>query len=440
MGISNLRYRSFVVLEEHTLKKDPGGPRWYKSTLAVDRRRARIPKLIKVTDRMYSAVGYAISNVIYVLSDKSVIVIDTTESTAAAAASLADFRKFCQLPIRYIIYTHFHGDHISGASAFWTPSTIVIAQKGILAEIKKNDLLLPYRKRMTRHQFGFKRVLWRGPESRNRHPEFGYVSPDIVFDEEYRFEEGRVRFELYHTMGETLDHLMVWLPDEQVLLPGDLFYRSFPMLSNPMRPDRPVLEWAESLERMRALQARHLIPSHGTPISGAEEIDLTLANYGKAIRHIHDETVNLINSGLGLEEILHRVRLPKYLAELPYLQEHYGKVDWAIRGIFRQYTGWYSFDPKELKPSPRAILDNALIEACGGVEALIARARKALADDQPQLALELVDIVIAARPGSRRAHSVRVKALSRLIAAATNGVERNIYKTALRRAQRNGNN
>lgn len=40
----------------------------------------------------------------------------------------------------------------------------------------------------------------------------GYLPPDITFDDEYQFNEGGVAFELYHTQGETVDHLMVWLP------------------------------------------------------------------------------------------------------------------------------------------------------------------------------------------------------------------------------------
>src|SRR5262249_21763999 len=131
-------------------------------------------------------------------------------------------------------------------------------------------------------------------------PENGYVPPNTLFDEEYPFEEGGVRFELYHTQGETPDHLMVWLPQEQVLLPGDFLYHSVPMLASPMKPDRPVQEWVQSLERMRKLQPAYLVPSHWNPVVGREEIDTTLANYAKAIRYVHDETYKRINQGLSL--------------------------------------------------------------------------------------------------------------------------------------------
>src|ERR1044072_3663786 len=79
--------------------------------------------LIKVTDRVYCATGYALGNVIYVITNKSVVVIDTTESAAAARRTLEEFRKVSQLPVSYIIYTHHHGDHINGAKAFKNDAT-----------------------------------------------------------------------------------------------------------------------------------------------------------------------------------------------------------------------------------------------------------------------------------------------------------------------------
>jgi alkyl sulfatase BDS1-like metallo-beta-lactamase superfamily hydrolase len=393
-------------------------------------------QLIRVNDRMYCATGYAISNVLYVITGKSVVVIDTTESMAAARASFNDFRKICSLPVSHIIYTHFHGDHIRGAKVFHRPSTQVIAQKRMPEEVAYVTRMLPYRRRVTALQFGFHLK----PEARGvmllNEPQNGYIPPDILFDEEYQFREGDLSFELYHTQGETPDHLMVWIPEEKALFPGDLYYASFPMLSNPMRPDRPVSAWAESLERMRTLRPQYLIPSHSQPVSGAEEIDCVLSNYAQAIRYVHDETLKRINQGVKLEEIRRQVKLPQKLACLPYLQPLYGKVEWSVNGVFRQHTGWYSFNPTDLNPGPRAVLHRALLEASGGPAPLIARARKALRQSQNQLVLELTDIVLSARPANRVAHAIRLRALRRLGAASQNGVEQNIYRAAAEEAAR----
>lgn len=391
-------------------------------------------KLLRVTDRVYCAIDYAISNVLYVIAGKSVVVIDTTESLAAARASFDEFRKICSLPVSHIIYTHFHGDHIRGAKVFHIPSTQVIAQKKMPEEVAYVRRMLPYRRRVTALQFGFHlRPEERGVTLLNE-PENGYIPPDTLFDEQYEFKEGDLSFELYHTQGETVDHLMVWIPEEQALFPGDLYYSSFPMLSNPMRPDRPVLAWAESLERMRALHPRYLVPSHSQPLSGGEEIDSVLSNYARAIRFVHDETVKRINQGLPLEEIRRQVKLPTDLSRLPYLQENYGTVAWSVNGVFRQYTGWYSFNPIDLNPGSRAVLHRALLDATAGPEPLVIRARRALREGQNQLALELTDIVLGARSANRAAHAIRLRAFQQLGTSSQNGVEQNIYRTAAKKA------
>jgi alkyl sulfatase BDS1-like metallo-beta-lactamase superfamily hydrolase len=72
----------------------------------------------KLSDTVYTAVGYAASNVHFLIGDSGIVLIDTTETTQAAENILADFRAISTLPITTIIYTHSHRDHISGATVF----------------------------------------------------------------------------------------------------------------------------------------------------------------------------------------------------------------------------------------------------------------------------------------------------------------------------------
>jgi alkyl sulfatase BDS1-like metallo-beta-lactamase superfamily hydrolase len=408
------------------------------SSLACGQLRNQTPELIKVTERVSCATGYALGNVICIRTDKSLVIVDTTESPAAAREILQALRKISPLPVSHIIYTHHHGDHINGAKVFKGPATKIIAQNNFVPEFAKYRLLIEHNRRVNATQFAAtlpaaERGISLAADRYGKPPqaqEVGYLAPDILFDEKYSFEEGGVRFDLAHTRGETLDHLMVWLPGEQVLLPGDLFYPSFPMLSSPMKPERPVSEWAESLERMRKLQPAYLVGSHGTPVTGRAAIDATLANYIKAIRHVHDETIKRINQGLTLEEIRRQVRLPEDLAKLPYLAPLYGRVDWAVNGIYRQYTGWYDLNPANLNPGRKQSFHRALLEASGGPEALVKKARHALEGGRHQLVLDLTDVILDVEAGHRAAHALRAEALEKLGEAAQNGVERNIYRAA----------
>ncbi|MGO4883721.1 MAG: alkyl sulfatase dimerization domain-containing protein [Bryobacteraceae bacterium] len=388
------------------------------------------PELIRVNPHVYCATGYALGNVTFILTERSVVVVDTTEGQTPAQAVRNDFRKVSALPVSYIIYTHHHGDHIHGAKVFAGPDTKVIAQRNHLEEMRKYVLTAGYNRRLNI-------VQWAADVSREQrgttlgvdllHPGVsGYIKPDITFDEEYKFTEGGVRFELYHTLGETVDHLMVWLPDFDTLLCGDLFYWSFPMLASPGKPDRPVLEWAASLDRIRALHPAYLVGSHSRPLTGRAAIDQALANYARAIRFVHDETVKRINAGEPLDRIRAEVQLPPDLAAQPYLQPVYGTVPWAVNGVFRQYTGWYDFDPAHLNGGDPAALHRALVEAAGGADAIVRRAQKAADNGQLQLALELVEVA----GDDSAAHRLRTQLLDRLAAQTDNGVARNIYLEA----------
>ena len=166
---------------------------------------------------------------------------------------------------------------------------------------------------------------------------------------------------------------------------------------------------------MRQLHPAWLVGSHSRPLAGREAIDQALGNYARAIRFVHDQTVKRINDGEPLYQIRQEVRLPPDLASQPYLQPVYGTVEWAVNGVFRQYTGWYDFDPAHLNG--------------GGSDAILQRARKAAAEGQLQLALELAEVVIGAH-NDAAAHRLRAELLERLAAQTANGVARNIYLEA----------
>lgn len=403
--------------------------------------RSDTPQMLACGPRVYVATGYALGNICFVVTDASVVVIDTSESPEAAARALEALRQITPLPIRYLIYTHFHGDHVNGASSLKEEGTEVIAQRLHQREMAGYRLLGPYNRRLNAIQFG----ALLPPQERGIkleidpiQPKIGYVEPDILFDERYPFTEGGVEFQLVHTTGETFDQLLVWLPQLKVLFPGDLIYESFPMLASPMKPDRPVLGWAESLDNMRTFKAERLVPSHGRPLEGAAHIDHILESYAAAIRYVHDETVRLINSGATLEQIRRQVTLPTELSAEAYLTPLYGRVDWAVNGIFRQYTGWYDMNPAHLNPGPARETAAALLEAAGGGGPILARAEKAAAAGQHQLVLELTDVVLGAEPKNAEAHRVRARSLRALAEGAINGVEKNVYLTSARQHEQAG--
>ena len=73
-------------------------------------------KIYKVADNVYSAVGFGLANSIMIEGDDGLIIVDTMESLQEARNVLGEFRKISNKPVKAIIYTHNHKDHIFGAS------------------------------------------------------------------------------------------------------------------------------------------------------------------------------------------------------------------------------------------------------------------------------------------------------------------------------------
>ncbi|MBI1790256.1 MAG: MBL fold metallo-hydrolase, partial [Acidobacteria bacterium] len=76
------------------------------------------PTVYKVTDQVYSAVGFSLANCILIAGSDGIVMVDTTEDRETGEKVLAEFRKIANLPVRAVIYTHNHGDHTGGVRAF----------------------------------------------------------------------------------------------------------------------------------------------------------------------------------------------------------------------------------------------------------------------------------------------------------------------------------
>lgn len=418
----------------------PPPPRIPLETVAglADLIRLITPQVEKVTDWVFLARGFALGSSILVITPAGLVIVDTTESPEAAAKILAEFRRRSALPIRYLIYTHGHLDHIQGASVFKEPGTEVLATRDWLDFVQQDrELLKDFIRRGRLTQAGRAAPEFDAVKLPLKSP-FGWegeppeiVWPTITFDSEYRFELGGVRFELFHTSGETPDHLMVWLPQERVLLCGDLYYHSFPNLSTPMlEPNRPVRGWMESLDRMVALKPAFLVPSHTQAVYGEDTIREQLQNYRRAIAYVHDAVVAGINAGQSEEELVQTVKLPAELAALPYLAETYGRVDWSVRGIYRSYVGWYDGHGTSLNPLPAQTWARELLALAGGADKVLQRAIAAQTNREHQLALELCDLVLQANPHDKTAHLIKAVSLDHLAVNATNLNTFGFYRSA----------
>ena len=79
------------------------------------------PAIIEVAENVYTAIGHQVSANTMIVGDDGVVIVDPGQQVAGARQVRAEFERIADLPVRAIIYTHGHADHVNGAAAFYEP-------------------------------------------------------------------------------------------------------------------------------------------------------------------------------------------------------------------------------------------------------------------------------------------------------------------------------
>jgi len=325
-----------------------------------------------------------------------------------------------------IVYTHGHIDHVGGAGAFvadavarGNPAPKVVAHENVATRFDRYDLTNGYNTAINRRQFG-----WEG--------EFfsDWVRPDLTFAESHTLDLGGTSVELNHDRGETDDHCWVWVPERKAIFAGDLFIWFFPNAGNPQKVQRFAADWAGALRKMIALGPELFLPAHGLPIEGADRIAIVLDNAATALEGLVSDTLEMMNAGARLDDIIHSVRVPDHLLELPYLRPYYDEPEFVVRNLWRLYGGWYSGNPAELKPPSDASVATEIATLAGGAMSLAKRAVAVADSGDLRLACQLVEWASQADPTNGAIHEVRAEVYQRRRADEFSLMSKGIFGTA----------
>jgi alkyl sulfatase BDS1-like metallo-beta-lactamase superfamily hydrolase len=390
--------------------------------------------------KIHFAIGYGIANSIMVEGIDGNIIIDTADSVFEAEQIYKIFRKKNSNPIKAIIYTHNHGDHTFGA-AFYNnmqgKTPIIIAHEDTDFYMQRIlGIINPIISERSARMFGtiiddddFINV-GIGASLNVGKSAAGYVKPNQTFKDKLNLSIAGIDIELHHAPGETNDQLFVWLPKHKALMPGDNVYKTFPNLYTIRgTTHRDVMGWINSIDKMRALDARYVFPSHTLPILG-EDISPTLEIYRDGIQYVHDQTIRLINKGFYPDEIVEMIELPENIRNSPFLYEFYGTVRWSVRSIFNGYLGWFSGNPTDLDPLTNKEEATRFSKIAGGDKSLFLALEEAVKNNDMQWALELSDRLLVLEYKIDEVNNLRKQALTYLGKRSPNPNKRNYFLTS----------
>jgi alkyl sulfatase BDS1-like metallo-beta-lactamase superfamily hydrolase len=364
-------------------------------------------ELAELTDDLAMVASF--SHVVTLRTDDGLVLFDTS-MTALADQALAALRSWTDDPVRTLVYTHGHLDHVGGAPRFVDEATTrgdrrpeVVAHTAVSERFARYDRTRGWQRAINERQFGGGR---RGGGELLLFPE-RWVEPSISFDDQLSFEVGGVTVELHHDRGETDDHAWAWLPEQRALACGDLVAWVFPNAGNPQKVQRFPADWAVALRRMVALQPELLLPAHGLPVAGAARVRRLLEEQAEVLESLVTQTVDLMNDGAVLDQIRSVVRVPDHLTDRPHLQPIYDEPEFVVNNVWRQYGGWWDGDPSRLKPAPAADLAGELSTLAGGADVLAARAAELSEAGEHRLASHLAELAAQADPESTSVHTIR---------------------------------
>ena len=272
-------------------------------------------------------------NNVFIVNDDDVIVVDTNFTPGTARATLAELRKVTDKPVRYVINTHWHDDHITGNQVYRDayPGVEFVAQRTALDDmpavgaanrkqlregaakfadalrgrIEKNDSMLggeltpderaAYRSDV-RHLDGYVAEM----------DEVEIIAPTVVVDERLTIYRGSRAIDILHLgAGHTRADLVVHLPSDNLVIAGDLVVWPVPLVGSTSYP----AAFAETLERLLDLQPAIIVPGHGPILRDVTYVKQLI----RLMSSIRDQTQAAVTKGLTLDETRKAVDLEDFV-------------------------------------------------------------------------------------------------------------------------------
>jgi len=385
-------------------------------------------ELAEVADRTGFVASFA--NVTALRTDAGLVLMDTGSGLFSGSAH-DTLRRWTDEPAHTVVFTHGHIDHCFGVerydadnAAAGAPALVVVAHEAVPDRFDRYRATAGYNTIINRRQFSMAGGDFRWPED--------YRYPDRTYRQRLDLDVGGERIELHHARGETDDHTWAWVPARGVLCTGDLFIWASPNCGNPQKVQRYPKDWAAALRTMAGLGASTLLPGHGLPVVGADRVERALTETAALLEHLHDATLEQMNAGATLDEIVHSVHAPAALLERPYLRPIYDEPEFVVRNVWRLYGGWYDGNPSRLKPAPDAAVAAEVAALAGGPARLAERAIELADAGDLRLAAHLVEWAAQADPDDRAIHRARADVYERRLADATSTMAKGVFGWAAR--------
>jgi glyoxylase-like metal-dependent hydrolase (beta-lactamase superfamily II) len=262
---------------------------------------------------LFSTTGYGdvglCGNSVAIVSDDSVLVFDSGGIPETAQTILAEIRKLTPKPVRYLVNSHWHWDHWGGNQVYRQafPSLEIITHQNTLRQMLEvepawNDeglktglpgYIAQLEKKLEKDRASH------APEEQIRNMEellqadrsflaaktsLHKTYPDVTFSDALTVFSGTREIRIQHARAITPGDTWLWLPQERILVTGDVLINPYPFAVGGTYP----AGWLATLEELAALDPAVIIPGHGEAVEGKALLQKNIRLFQETMRQVKE--------------------------------------------------------------------------------------------------------------------------------------------------------
>src|SRR5919205_157271 len=275
------------------------------------------------------------ANSVFIINEDDVVVVDSTLTPGTAREEIAALRKLTDKPVRYVVNTHWHDDHVMGNSAYreafpgadfvaheatreYLPTTGLKNRRMAMSPGGYPGFVGSLKRRLEKNESAFggplddeeraalKSDIRIGERYMAENPSAAVVLPTVTLRERLTLYRGARRIDiLYLGRGHTSGDVVVHLPREGIVVAGDLVIHPVPYVGNPQ--SHPG-DWGETLQKLLALEHTMIVPGHGPVLRDDSYVRLM----SRLFSSMKEQVGRSVARGETLEQVRKSVNLDEY--------------------------------------------------------------------------------------------------------------------------------
>ena len=392
---------------------------------------------------LYSLAGWGIGISYAIDSPDGWIIIDTGDTTTAAAEMRAMLEKTLgrRVKVAAILLSHWH--YANGIAAWRDPGTELWGHERLDANREAEAGLSPFAgvaQSRAVAQFGilhprtgpdaFPNVLGFGPEKLAG--ETSYQPPEKLFPDGQviKLTIAGEDIEVAPLRTDATDSVGFWFPKRKLLVTNfmvtPVIFNVFTLRGGRFRDPMVIVKDARWLQTK---DAELLLDIHNEPVRGRAEVQAAIERSVDQLQQMHDQTIRLAARGLDARQAAEAITMSPSLRDGAEL---YGQVESHVRAIWNNQRGWFGSDVYDINPLPERDEAVRLVTAMGGPAAARQAAAKAVAAggiDNWRWGLKLTSLLLAIDPTDKAAREARIVAARAMGQRTTAANARGFYIT-----------